>query len=128
MYSVLAMIQGPLFFANVLYCSVRDVKQLSTYKFFCCVYITRSAHLSDESYHTSESTNTTKASINSLSQAESTTKVSINSSDIFKTNNVSGEVIPTMNANPAYERHVIQWRKNEFTMKINDVYETVTVL
>lgn len=130
-YSVLTIIQGPLFFAHVLYCSVRDVKQLSTYKFFCCVYnlaVTRSAHLSDESYHTSESTNTTKASINSLLQAESTTKASINSSDIFKTNNVSGEVVPTMNANPSYERHVLQWRKNEFAMKRNEVYDTVTIL
>ena len=128
-YSVLAIIQGPLFFAHVLYCSVRDVKQLSTCKLFSCVYtlaVTRSAHLSNESYHTSESTNTTT---NSLSQAESTTKASVNnSSDIFKTNHVSGEVVPTMNANPAYERHVIQWRKNEFAMKKNDVYETVTVL
>ena len=126
-YSVLAIIQGPLFFAHVLYCSVRDVKQLSTCKLFSCVYtlaVRRSTH---ESYHSSELTNTTRTSINSLSQAESTTKASVNSSDIFKTNNVSGEVVPTTNANPAYETHVLQWRKNEFDMKRNEVYDTVTI-
>jgi hypothetical protein len=89
---------------------------------------TRSGHLNDGTYHTSEST--TMESVNSLSQAESITtkaRLSVNSSEIFETNNVGGEVAPTMNANPSYERHVLQWRKNKFTMKRNEVYDTVTI-
>ena len=112
MYSILAIIQGPLFLAHVLYCSVRDIKQLRTYKLLCSlnlynVAVTRRDHQSDDTSHTSESS--AIATINSLSSA------------------ASGKVGPSMNANSSYERHVLQWKKNVFTMERNEVYDTVTI-